>query len=1079
MKESLFATVRRAFVTVAFGGALLLLPGLAAAQTGTIVGTITETVTGRPLESAQVYIPTTSFGTLTNQGGRFLLLNVPVGQHVVRAEIVGYRGVELTVTVTAGENTQADLQLNQIAIALDEIVVTGAGQAMEKRKLGNTIATIDVSGLRDRGASSFSEIVAGREPGLVILPSNGITGEGARIRIRGSASMSQTNEPIIYVDGVRIDRAGGFGSGVGAGGAGSPSRLDDINPDIIDRIEILKGAAAATLYGSEASNGVIQIFTKTGRAGKPRWTFRTEYGLLQYDADRFKPNAGFARTAAQAATMSQLFDRPGLATFEVIEVPMVENALLETGFFTTQSISVSGGSPNFTYFLSGRYQYEDGPFGGTFMCDVGCGQDINEKAQGSLTLNIFPTEKLSIKVTALYAQVDHQTPNTANNIFGVNSLTMFGQPQRAECNNSSIAGFMRCTGPGNPLGAPSFATVKEAIQVETTQETQHFTGSVQTNYEFTEGLLADFTFGIDFVNQRSTEFKPFGYNVDGVVGDSPQGERFLNDRNAKQLTLDAKINWGTDLSDIFSSQFTIGGQGFIAETNQEWGSGDIFPGPGLEVIGAANLLTINESFSQTVNAGFFVQEQVGYKDWAFLTLGGRLDFNSAFGETESGEFYPKLGGSFIPSSFASWDNTTISSLRFRAAIGKSGLQPGAFDKFTTFQSLSSEVGPGIAPANLGNPDLRPEVSTEWEVGSEVGFFNDRYALELTYWNREVKDALVARQFPISGGFRATQLDNIGLMEAQGLDIILSGLVYQSRNLSIDLFANAAYLDEEIVDMGGAPAIKTGGSYTRYRSFLKEGAAPGAFFGAKLLDVPVGSLPVDLNGDGIPDTEAELLGALSGVFDVGTVQSPTLMLADDDGDGDVLDHPLGKPTPDWQGAFGFSLDIFGSFRLSSLFEYKTGNYQVLNLTDAFRQANPLIGRNLKSTADVESTMLNPASSAQQRLDALKIWVNELAALFPQAGLNTIEDADWVRWRELSLTYNVPADFAAGLGLNGISLTATGRNIALWTKYSGIDPESTVSGRGGEGNLRDDNFLLGTEGFSMPLPRRFTFAIQVNF
>lgn len=1078
MRKRSFGSPLEFFAAVAAVSALVLLPGMAEAQTGTVRGTVTEAISGRPLESAQVYIPDTGFGTLSRRDGSFLLVNVPVGQQTVRAEIVGFRGMAVTITVAAGQVAQAMIELNQIAIALDEIVVTGAGQATERRKLGNVIGTIDATALRDAAVSSFSEMISGREPGLVGLPSNGLTGEGARFRIRGSASMSQTNEPIIYIDGVRVDKAGGFGEGVGAGGAGSPSRLDDINPDAIERIEILKGAAAATLYGSEASNGVIQIFTKSGRSGAPRWTFKSEYGALTYNGDRFKPNAGFARDATQASTMAQLFNATGVQPYEVVEAPLVEDLLFETGKFTSQSLSVSGGSPSFTYFLNGRYQYEDGPFGGKQMCAVGCASDVNKKAQGALTIRILPTEKLSLRLSALYAEVDHNTPNTANNIFGVNSLAMFGQLPRASC-PGGVAGYLLCDGPGNPAGSPSFATVAEVIQVETNQEVQHFTGSLQANYEFSPGLNADLTFGIDFVNQRSSEFKPFGYNIDGFIGDSPNGERFVDDRNAKQLTVDAKISWNRQINESFSSAFTTGGQGFIEEVNEAWGKGDIFPGPGLEVVGAANLLEIDESFSQIVNAGYFLQEQVGYNDWAFFTVGGRLDFNSAFGKTESGEFYPKASLSIIPSSWESWDNATISSLRFRGALGRSGLQPGAFDKFTTFQSLSSEFGPGIAPDNLGNSDLRPEVTTEWEVGGEIGLFNDRYGLEATYWNRTVKDALVQRQFPITGGFRETQLSNIGELKAQGFELFARGLLYASRNFTVDFFANTGYLDEEITDLGGSPDIKTGGSYTRYRSFIKEGAAPGAFFGAKLANVPAGSLPVDLNRDGVPDTEAELLARLSGPFSIGTVQSPTLMLADDDGDGDLLDHPLGKPVPDFQGAFGLNLEFLGSFSLHSLFEYKTGNFQVLNLTDAFRNANPGIGRNTRKAAEVESIMLNPASTAQQRLDALKIWVNELAALFPQSGLNTIEDADFVRFRELSLTYDVPSRFTDGLGVDGVSLTATGRNIALWTKYSGIDPESTVSGRDGEGNLRDDNFLIGTEGFSMPLPRRYTFAVRVNF
>ncbi len=1063
----------------------------AAQQGGTVSGAISDAGTGRGLPSVQVYVEGTGIGTLSNEAGRFLLLNVPVGDIELRAELVGYRSVTTAITVTAGETAIADITMSQTAIALDQIVVTGAGQQTEIRKLGNTIATIDSGDLEGAAVSTVSEILTGREPGLVGLPSGGLTGEGARIRIRGSASLSQSNEPIIYVDGVRVDRSGGFGElqvlstglandGVGAGGGGSPSRLDDLNPDAIDRIEVLKGPAAATLYGSEASNGVIQIFTKSGVSGQPRWTLTSEFGVLNYPSGAYKPNAGFARDDEQLQNMRELFGRPDLEIYEVLESPITEDFLYETGQFTTQSLSLNGGTSAITYFLSGRYQFEDGPFGASDLCEVGCGRDRNQRIQGSATINVFPHENLRIRVSTNYSDVDQETPNTNNNIFGVSSLYMFSQPQLAECNNSSIAGLRQCSGAGNPTGAPAFATPREAIQVETRQNVQHFTGSLGANWEAVNGLNFDATVGIDFVNQLSSEFKPFGYDLDGVVGDSPDGERFVNDRNAKQITLDLKGVWNTAFADVWSSTLTLGGQGFLDQVDEKWGSGDIFPGPGFEVVGAGATLTINEGFRQVVNAGWFIQEQLGYDDWAFLTVGGRLDFNSAFGETETGEFYPKASLSIVPSSLGNWTSSTLSSFRLRGAIGQSGLQPGAFDKFTTFQSLSSQSGAGVAPNNLGNDGLRPEVATEWEAGAELGFFQDRLGLQATYWNRTVKDALVARQFPLTGGFVNPQLDNIGQIDGEGVELTANAIVYESADLSIDVFANAAYLNEVVTDMGGAPDIKSGGSYTRYRNFIQEGAAPGAFFGAKLLDTDPGFLPIDLDGDGLPDAEDAVLAELDQPFDVGRAQFPTLLLADDDGDEDVLDHFLGKPSPDWQGAVGLNVSFLTNFSLSTMFEYKAGNFQILNLTDAFRQANPAIGRNIRATAEVESTMLNESSTAEQRLDALKTWMFDLVALAPQSGLNSIESADWVRWRELSLTYDLPSRLFATSGIDGLSLTVTGRNLRLWSGYSGVDPEANAIGRGGGATAaQDNNFLLGTEAFPLPLPTRWTVSARLRF
>jgi hypothetical protein len=679
--------------------------------------------------------------------------------------------------------------------------------------------------------------------------------------------------------------------------------------------------------------------------------------------------------------------------------------------------------------------------------------------------------------------VDHSTIQNGNNIFGVNALLMFARPDRGNCDESSIAGYIRCTGAGNPTGQLAFMTPQEAIQQETKQDAQHFTGSMGLDYTFSDQWNAALTFGVDFVNSVATNFSPFGYNIDNFTTTQVDGFRAVSDRNARQLTVDAKVNWNATLGADWTSALTVGGQGFIDERQEEWGSGQVFPGPGLEVVTATALPLASERFQQVVNAGFFGQWQVGWQDWIFGTVGGRQDYNSAFGKTEAGQFYPKASISIVPSSRPSWTSQSLSSFRVRAAIGKSGLQPGAFDKFTTYESLSSEIGPGVAPDNLGNENLRPEISTEWEAGAEFGFLNDILSFEATYWNRTVKDALVAKQFPLSGGFRNSQLDNIGELKASGWEFLVNWIAVEGQSFNLDVFANAAYITEEITDMGGAPPIKVGGSYTRYRNFLDEGLAPGEHLGAKLFPTTGDQRPVDLNEDGQPDTEAELLQILQDPVPFSNIvfQNNTggLMLVDEDGDGNFLDHSLGKPTPDWQGSAGFNIGFLTNFRLTSMFEYRAGNYFINNLTGAFRQSNAGIGRNTPVAASAEATMMNPASSPEARLESLDTWVNELAALFPQSGLNTIKKADWMRWRELSLTYSLPRS-ALFWGFDGMSLTLTGRNIALWTGYDGVDPEAGLYSRGAAGDdLRDQNFGIGIEAFSQPLPRRWGLQARLNF
>jgi len=537
-----------------------------------------------------------------------------------------------------------------------------------------------------------------------------------------------------------------------------------------------------------------------------------------------------------------------------------------------------------------------------------------------------------------------------------------------------------------------------------------------------------------------------------------------------------------------SSDFVAGIQGFIERINRVGGGNSNFPGPGLEVIGAGSADDINESFSSTVNGGFFAQDQIGFRDWIFATVGARYDYSSAFGENAGGVLYPKASISVIPSDLSGWGSPLgINTFRVRAAIGKSGRQPGAFDKFTTYGPIATPIGSGLVPENLGNPDLKPEVSTEIEGGFEVGLWDNKLGLDVTYWDRKVNDVLVSKQFPLSGGFQQRQLANIGELSANGYDVSLKAFVLNTPRFSLDLFANTAYIKQLVKSLGGAPPIKVGGSYPRYRNFLIAGQPPGVLLGAKLLQscslrpagktygcLNTGELPYDTNADGKPDTEAELRAYLA-VPRTLTILNP--IMVDEDGDRDLLDHFDGKPFPDFQGAFGGNLSMFRNWKFTTLFEYRMGDYTVTNLTDAFRNANPLIGRNTLAAAKAEAAIENPASTVDQRLEAAKAWLN-LKALSPYDGLNQSQDGAFVRMREISLTYSAPSDLAARLGVKSLAVTGSGRNLFLWTNYLGTDPEVNAIGRTSGGG-RDNNFLDAVDAFGWPLARRFAINVRLGF
>ena len=269
------------------------------------------------------------------------------------------------------------------------------------------------------------------------------------------------------------------------------------------------------------------------------------------------------------------------------------------------------------------------------------------------------------------------------------------------------------------------------------------------------------------------------------------------------------------------------------------------------------------------------------------------------------------------------------------------------------------------------------------------------------------------------------------------------------------------------------------------------AQSGPIFAARFLSFDVGANPTgiaigDVNGDGQPDTKAELLAYLSSVPTCGSsdgldcFNSPTGRgpLLDIDSTGDALNHYLGKPTPDWQGSLGANFRLGHSWSINTLFEYKVGNYAVSDLTDAFRMSNPLIGRNLVDAAKTEAVLDNPASTPEQRLQALVDWAYKYKSLSPYSGLHLTQNGDFMRFRELGITYTAPQSFAQKLGLRNLSFNAAGRNVALWTGYTGIDPEANAVGVG-DGSQLDQNYLDAVDAWGFPLPRSFTFSVRFGF
>jgi TonB-dependent SusC/RagA subfamily outer membrane receptor len=763
MRRTVFARLSGAVFAALIAMAWTAAPS--AAQTGSLTGSVTDATSGAPINGAQVSIEGTTLGGLSNAQGRFLILNVPTGPQTVRVTYLGYRTVEQAVSVTVGEPVQTNFQLQVSAVTLDEVVVTGTAGAVEQRKLGQKIASLNLDNIQqDVPLEGFSQALEGRIPGVRSVGVAGGVGAGRELRIRGTSSFSLGQRPVVYIDGVRVDtNAGEWGSLAGAtccafsGGAGE-DRLSDLNPEEIDRVEVLKGAAAATLYGSDASGGVIQIFTKKGRSNSPpRFTFSTSVGF-----NRHRENF--------PTTLYPNFSGPdGFQAWDSNET------LIENGLINSYDITAQGGGTDVTYFIAGGFNYEEGSV------------KPNDQTRGNLRVNLnwTPNDKWTVGINSAYSRNSIYSLQSGNNWMSLLGNATIGSPKNAT--------------EETPYGEP-WIPVSNIKDVETFSKASRWTGGLNVTFAPSQSFTNRLTLGLDNVDDQKTRTLPYG-NFYVYVNDV--GERNIGYRSARNATFDylGQVTFG--LGESIGSQFSFGAQGFWETAETSMATGREFAGPGVTTVGGAAVTFGDEQFNETINLGAFAQNRFEFGDKLFFTAGARLDGNSSFGENYGAQFYPKFDVAYNMNSFDDdWMPGFLSNLKLRAAWGQAGRAPGAFDQFKTYDATAvlADV-PGVTPDNPGNPDLEPEKTTEIEFGFDAGFFEDRVGTSVTYFDARTKDALLAIALPSSAGFQNAQLQNVGEIQNRGVEVTLDASPVVTQSFRWTTALNFDWTENEVLDLG--------------------------------------------------------------------------------------------------------------------------------------------------------------------------------------------------------------------------------------------------------------------------------------
>jgi TonB-linked SusC/RagA family outer membrane protein len=1019
----------------------LLLGGAAAAQAqqATVTGRVTEAGAGTPISDAQVFIVGTNLGGLTNQEGRYILRNVPVGAQQLRVIRIGYSEIKRPITVTAGQSTTLDLVLTKSVISLQEVVTTATGDT-RRVEIGNAISNIDAKKVvESTPISNVSDLLNSRAPGVSVL-SGTQTGVGSRVRVRGNNSLSLNNDPIYVIDGVRMtsDQA----SGISTGG-NRPSRVGDLNPEEIENIEIVKGPSAATLYGTDAANGVIVITTKKGRSGAAQWSIHTEGGIIKdrnsysdnYTIAGHSPNSTAYRECALPLISAGVCIKDSVRVYSPIKDP--DASPLGTGNRKAVGAQVSGGTETVRYFLSADRANEVGVLQlpgferrrfdstGTVIHDWTDRPNALTRNSFRANINAAISPTLDVAVTTGFVNSDARFSLESNATAGLGSH-LFGGPGYKTNGTVSTSGTIPAA--PTPLTGYRAWTPGYTWQETTGQFINRFILGANAQFRPTNWLQLRANVGTDLTDRRDDDLLIRG---EGPPITSNYREGFKDARRADIRNLSSDIGATATFNprSWLNSKTTLGTQYVNYQFTQVQALGtNLTPGTQTASGGATPTATENTTLQKTL--GLFVEEAVALRDRLFLTGALRTDQNSAFGTNFQRVIYPKASLSWLISEEDFFPKLGwMNSLRLRTAYGASGVQPGANDALRAFDSASPNVRgvdqPGAVYSMVGNDSLKPERTTEIEAGFEVKFLGNRGSIDFTYYNKNTKDALISAIVPPSLGAAPSVRQNLGAVSNSGYELLVNGQLLDRQSVGFDLTLSGSINDNKLISLGNTPPQI--GTITR----AVEGYP---LFG--LWERPILGWN-DKNGDGILTYNAD--PTLNEVF-VGD---------------SVIFRGYSSPRYSLTAMPGLEL-ANRRLRIQALFDYRGGN-KYYNNTERIRcvsrqNCNGLMNPNasLEEQAMVVATRDHPSKT----LDG-----------FFQSGA-------FVKLREISATYTAPESFVARFrGARSLSITASARNLKTWTKYRGVDPETDFTASE-TSNVPQDFQTVGPPSF-------FIFRLNVGF
>jgi TonB-linked SusC/RagA family outer membrane protein len=1102
MAQALSGTARRPLLRAWVLAAFALLPGqILAQQPATLTGRVTSE-SGQPLSPAAIVIEQLGAGATTRADGSYTILipgaRVPSGPVTVTARLVGFKARSAQVDLSSGSAVQ-DFSLPDNPLQLGEIVVTGAGTATEVEKLGTGRSSVDSQAIVRSNESNVVNALAAKAPNVEVTSSSGDPGASSFIQIRGLTTITaQDGQPLFVVDGVPVDNSisyNNIASGALNSSAAPPNRAIDLNPDDIENVEILKGAASGAIYGSRAGQGVILITTKHGRPGPTKYSLRSSVSLDQHGRlPDFQNKYGLGTGGVTPACVPGGVENCRVGFAEAgswgpsllgTGTPIFDHSaeMFQDGYTTDNNLTISGGNDRTTFFLSGGYNRDRGIVVGP----------NNKYERISVRFNgshrVFDNLKVGANVS--YVAGDGGFVVSRNSTDGLllgawrTPIDFNNQPFLDAGNGQQRTYRFPNPGPGAEKLTRSYDNpLFVAFEAPATSQVGRTFGGVNAEFTAIRWLRFNYTLGVDYANDERTQGYPWGNSNSTITGVSGVGG--VNAGYIKTSQIDHNLTATADykLSPAWSGSVTVGqnlnSQSY--QTRQVQGTDLIAPQP-FNLANTAQQLPPYD-FRTTVRLeSYFAQATADLFNQLFLTAAIRNDGASSFGLANRRNWFPKGSAAWTFYRGQEGENRLLTFGKLRAAYGQSGTQPAPYLLQSVLISgaitdggwgpagstQQNGVGGLITRYNLPTDKLGPERVKEFETGFDLGLFRDKADFGVTYYRQNSTDVIL--NIPVAGSTGYTEKPaNAASLRNIGVEMALNVRPITTRNFSWDVGVQWAQNRSRVTDLAGvqfAPFPFSGGTNgLGVQGVAVQGQPLGVYYGSDYVRCGRGLV---LNGVAIDNTAGECQGAPSGALYIDATGYPQLDAAGT--------YVLADPNPKWTGALRTSVRV-RKFSLGGLLDIRHGG-KAYNGT---RGALDHFGRTLESQTFRDGgnyvfgqnyfqgqQVAGPGAGTPVPLG--EAWFTGPGGIFNGPVSGFIEDAGFVKLREISLGYTFDQAWVSRiLGFGSIDLRVAGRNLVTWTKYTGVDPETSLLGSA--------SAVRGIDYFNNPQGRSYVFSVTLN-